>query len=128
MKISKEIFYLLLSQPINDCISNRPSPNTCKLAQIIPIFKNDSILLCTNCRPIFLFSHISTKFWKSDSQYIKLLLEQHNHLYLYQFGFRINYLTNESLMAIVEKIQKQLDAENYTTAGAFADLTKALDQ
>ena len=38
-----------------------------------------------------------------------------------KFGFRLNYSTNNALIAIVESMKKQLDARNYTT-GVFADL------
>ena len=47
IKASKEIISLSLSQLINDFISKGSFPNICKLAQVIPIFKNDSRLLCT---------------------------------------------------------------------------------
>ena len=38
-----------------------------------------------------------------------------------KIGFRLNYSTNNALIAIVESMKKQLDAGNYTT-GIFADL------
>ena len=55
-----------------------------------------------------------------------IFLEQNNHLYPYQFGFRIDYSTNDALMTIVERIQKQLDAGNYTVR-VFIDLKKAFN-
>ena len=64
MNISKEIISLPLSQRINDSISKGSLPNINKLAQVIPIFKNDSRLLCTNYGPIFLLSNISIIFEK----------------------------------------------------------------
>ena len=126
MKISKEIIFLplSLSQLINDSISKGSFPNICKLAQVIPIFKNDSRLLCTNYRPISLLSNISKVFQKVIHSRLHLLLEQRNHLYPYQSGFQTDYSTNNELMTIVERIQKQLDAGNYS-AGVFADLKKA---
>ena len=57
---------------------------------------------------------------------LNLFLEQNNCLYPFQFGFRLNYSTNNALMAIEESIQKQLDAGN-CTAGVFFDLKKAFD-
>ena len=126
MKISKEIISLPLSQLINDSISKGSFPDICKLAQVIPIFKNYSRLLCTNYRPISFLSNISKIFEKVIYSRLNLFLKQHNHTYPYQFGFRIDYSTNNALMTIVERIQKQLDAGNYT-AGVFVDLKKAFD-
>ena len=121
MKISKEIISLPLSQLINDSISKGLFPNICKLAQVIPISKNDSRLLCTNYKPISLLSNISKIFEKVIHSSLNLFLEQHNHIYPYQFAFSTDYSTNNALMTIVERIQKQLDAGKYT-AGVFADL------
>ena len=59
MTISKEIIPLPLSQLINDSISKWSFSNICKLVQVIPIFKNDSRLLCTNYGQISLLSYIS---------------------------------------------------------------------
>ena len=122
MKTSKKIISLPLSQLIKGSF-----PNICKLAQVIPIFKNDSRLFCTNYRPISLLSNISQIFEKVIHSRLNFFLEQHNHLYPYQFGFRIDYSINNALMTIAERIQKQLDAGNYT-AGVFVDLKKAFDR
>ena len=97
--------------------------NICKLAQVIPIFKNDSRLLCTNYRPISFLSNISKIF---EEVILSRFLEQHNHLYPYQSGFQVDYSTNNALMTIVERIKKQLDAGNYT-AGVFVELKKVFD-
>ena len=85
--------------------------NICKLAQVIPIFKNDSRLLCTNYRPISLLSNISKIFEKVIHSRLNLFLEQNNHIYSYQFGFRIDYSTNNVLMTIVEEYKSSLMLE-----------------
>ena len=77
MKISKEIITLRLSQLINDSISKGSFPNICQLAQVIPIFKSDSRLLCTNYRPISLFSNMSKIFEKVIHSRLNFFLEQH---------------------------------------------------
>ena len=111
MKISKEIISLPLSQLINDSISKGSFPKICKLAQVIPIFENDSRLLCTYYRPISLLSNMSKIFEKVIHSRLNYFLEQHNHFYPYQFGFRIDYSTNNALMAIAERIQNSLMLE-----------------
>ena len=105
LKIPKEIVSLPLSQLINNCISNGIFPNICKLAQVIPIFKNDSRLLCNNYRLIWFLSNISKIFEKLIHCGLNVFLEQNNCLYLYQFGFRLSYSVNNALMTIVESIQ-----------------------
>ena len=126
MKIFKETISLPLSQLINGSISKGSFTNICKLAQVISNFKNDSRLLCANHRPISLLSNIRKTIENVIHIRLNFFLEQHNHLHPYQFGFRIDYSTNDALMAIVERIQKQLDAGNYT-ARVFVDLRKAFD-
>ena len=126
LKIARKIVSLPLTELINNSISKGIFPDVCKLAQVIPTFKNDSRLLCNNCRPISLLSNISKIFEKVIHCRLNPFLEQNNCLYPFQFGFRLNYSTNNALMTIVESIQKQLDAGNYTV-GVFVDLKKAFD-
>ena len=111
MKISKEIISLPLSQLINDSISKGSFPNICKLAQVIPISKNDSRLLCTNYRPISLLSNIGKIFEKVIHSRLNFSLEQHNHLYPYQFCFWKDYSTNNALMTLVQIIHSSLMLE-----------------
>ena len=114
LKIAREIVSLSLSELINNSISKGIFPDICKLAQVMPTFKNDSRLLCNNYRPILLLSNISKIFEKVIHCRLNLFLEQNNCLYPFQFGFQLNYSTNNALMTIVESIQKQLDVGNYT--------------
>ena len=103
--IQRNNISLALSQLINDSISKGSFPNICNLTQVKPIFKNRSrLLLWTNYRPISLLSNICKVFEKVIFSRLNLLLEQHNYLYPYQFGFRIDYSTNNALMTIAERI------------------------
>ena len=105
LKIDREIVSLSLSQLINNSISKGIFPDVCKLAQVIPIFKNDTRLLC------HIYRHIS-KIFEKCLIVDWIFLEQNNCLYPFQFGFQLNYSTNNALTAIAESIQKQLDAGN----------------
>ena len=126
MKIYKKIS-LPFSHLLNDSMSTETFANTCKLAQTIHIFKNDSKLLCTSCRSVSLLSNASKSFEKAIHSRLHFFLEQHNPLYPYPFGFRVNYSANNALMTIAERIQMYIDA-GYYTAGVFVDLKTPLIQ
>ena len=74
----------------------------------------------------FFFFQIQVNFFEKVIHSRLHFLEQHNHLFPYQFGFRINYSNNNALITIAERIQKQLDAGNYTAA-VLVDLKKAFN-
>ena len=59
-------------------------------------------------------------------QRLNNFLEQQKCFYPFQFGFRLNFSTNNALMSIVENIQNLLDKGEYA-AGVFVDLKKAFD-
>ena len=87
MKISKQIISLPLSQLINDSISKWVFSNHLKTSTVH--------------RPISLFSNISKMFEKVIHGRLNSFLDHRNRLYPYQFGFHINYSTNNALMTIV---------------------------
>ena len=53
-------------------------------------------------------------------------LEEQNCFCPPQFSFHLNYSTNNALMLITERIQQQVDNDNYTS-GVFVDLKKVSD-
>ena len=91
MKISKEIIFLPISQLINNSICRGLFPNICKLAQVIPIFKNDSRFFSVNYRPISL-SNISKIFEKATHSRLNFFLEQHIITFIH-----IDYSTNNAI-------------------------------
>ena len=100
-------------------------PNMCKIAKVVPIFKSETRLLCNNYRPISLVSNIGKIIEKLIHLRLNLFLETRNCYYPFQFGFRLNFSTNNALMSIAENIQTQLDDGKYS-AGVFFDLKKPL--
>ena len=93
---------------------------------VVPIFKNESRLLCDNYRPISVLSSVSKIIEKLTQKRLNNFLEQETCFYSLQFGFRINCFTNNALMSIIENIQTQLDDNKYV-ARVFVDLKKAFD-
>ena len=84
----------------------------CKTAQVVPVFKSETQLLCNNYRPMSFLSNIGRIIEKLIQLRLDLFLEIHNCYYLFQFGFRLNFSTNNVLISIVENIQTQFDASN----------------
>ena len=58
----------------------------------------NSCLLCNNCRPISLLSNIGKIIEKLIHLRLSLFLETHICYYLFQFGFRLNFSTNNALL------------------------------
>ena len=58
--------------------------------------------------------------------YIKRIIQKKAILFQNQFGFRTNYSTNHAVLTIIDKIQRAIDARDYT-CGIFLDLSKAFD-
>ena len=115
-----------LAKLINKSFETGIFPDICKVAKVVPIFKSETRLLCNNYRPISLLSNIGKIIEKLMHKRLNFFLEQYNCYYPFQFGFRLNYSTNSTLMSIVENIQTQLDNGEFA-AGVFVDLRKAFD-
>ena len=89
-----------------------------KLSQSI---KKDSILECSNYRPIFLL--ILIKYWKSwcITDYWNSYLKK--YLYLKQFGFRKNFSTAYAIISFIDSIENAF-GKNKFACGFFIDLKK----
>ena len=95
----------------------------CKIAKVVPIFKSETRLLSNNYRPITLLPNIGKIIEKLIHLRFNLFVETRNCYYPFQFGFRLNFSTNNALMSIVENIQTQLD-DSKCSASVFVDLKK----
>ena len=126
LKEIHETISIPLSTLINKSFTTGVFPNMCKIAKVVPIFKSETRLLCNNYRPISLLSNIGKIIEKLIHLRLNLFLETRNCYYPFQFGFRLNFSTNNALMSIAENIQTQLDDGKYS-AGVFVDLKKAFD-
>ena len=126
LKIENHLFSDLLAGIVNLSFKTGIFPDLCKLAKVIPIFKKDDPLLCSNYRPISLLPIYSKIFEKVIYTRMYSFLTDNNLLYDKQFGFRANYSTNHALISTTEQIKLQLDKGNFV-GGVFIDLEKAFD-
>ena len=120
-----------LAQPLchlfNYCISLGHFPDTWKIASVLPLFKKDDPLVCTNYRPISLLPCISKVFERALFNHIFDFLRKHNILKRNQSGFIPGDSTINQLIAICNKLYKCSD-EGDEMVAVFLDLTKAFDK
>ena len=118
-----ETISMPLSILINKSFTTGVFSNMCKIAKAVSIFKSETSFVYNNYRPISVLSNIGKIIEKLIRLRLNLLIR--SCYYLFQFGFRLNFSTNNALMSIAENIQTQLDDGKYS-AGVFFDLKKPL--
>ena len=97
LKQTRHTVSLPLAKLINKSFETGIFSDICKVAKVVPIFKIETRLLWSNIVKII---------EKLMHQRLNFFLEQYNCYYPLQFGFRLNYSTNNSaLMPVVENIQ-----------------------
>ena len=126
LKIENKLFSDLPTGIVNLSFKTGIFPDRCKLAKIIPIYKKEDPLFCSNYRPISLLPIYSKIFEKAIYSRMYSFLSDNNLLYEKQFGFRANHSTNHALTSTIENIKLQLDGGNFV-GGFFIDLEKAFD-
>ena len=101
-------------------------PNHLKLANVIPVYKEDSQFSLSNYRPISLLSVFNKRLEKLVSKRLLDFLEKENILFDKQFGFLTNNSTDHAILSITDKIQRQLMSEIFPVV-IFLDFSKAFD-
>ena len=101
-------------------------PSVLKTAKVVPVFKKDSKLDCSNYRPISLLLNTEKILEKPMYKRLYRFLNNNNIIYNLQFGFRQQYSTSHTLINITENIRKALDDGNIG-CGVFVDLQKVFD-
>ena len=99
-------------------------PDELKLAEVLPVFKNNDEKDKSNYRPISILSNIS-KIYEDVSKY-NLNEYFANFLSNYQCGFRQGFNTQHWLLLMIEKLRKNRD-EKGVFAAVLTDLSKAFD-
>ena len=126
LKVFNNFFSENLSKIINISFETGIFPDLCKVAKVIPIYKKENPLLCSNYRPISLLPIFSKIFEKIIYKRMFCYLTKNNFIYKRQFGFRENHSTNHALISITETIKADIDKGN-VVGGIFLDLQKAFD-
>ena len=106
LKILSEHIATPLCVIINDSFSKGIFPDMMKLAKVILLYKNKSPEDLSNYRPITLLSVISKITEKLMHTRFYNILEQHNILYLLQFGFCSKNSALYALISLNESIKK----------------------
>jgi len=116
-----------LAELLNFSLSLGIFPTAWKVAQVVPIFKKNDPLLCTNYRPISLLPCLSKVFEKLLFDHIFSYLKTNRLLTANQSGFVPGDSTVNQLMSICNNIASHFD-QGEEVIGVFLDLTKAFDK
>ena len=120
-KNNSDIFWRFFQANFNNAIELTTFPEQLKYADVKPVFKKDSRTDKKNYRPISILPNISKIYErcinKQLEEYFQALLSK------YQCGFRKGYSVINTLLPMIEKWRKSLDA-----GGAFGALINYLSK
>ena len=108
LKIARNILSLLLSDIFKLCFLKGQFPNECKIAKVIPLYKEGARDNCENYRPISILCSISKIFEKMISSRMMSYFEQYDILSADQYGFRSKRPTVDAISLVVTEIQNFL--------------------
>ena len=112
-------------QIYNQWIETGIVPNTLKVSQVTPVYKNGDATDPANYRPISTLSSFSKVFEKLTHNQLYNFLEKYSILYKYQFGFRKGYSIEQAILEITDSLKKAMD-KKLVTCSLFLDFSKAL--
>ena len=96
------------------------------VANVIPIYKNDSVICMNNYRPISLLSSFNKVLEKLVHKRLVNFIDKYNILYVNQFRFREQHSTIYATLLITDKSQRAIEYGLFS-CGIFIDLSKAFD-
>jgi len=109
IKLAKPYISSPLSSIYNLSFTSGVFPEALKLSRVIPLYKNESVNLISNCRPISLLSLFSKMLEKLMYKRLLSYFNKQDFLYKYQFGFRKNHSTTLALIEIIDNLLNALD-------------------
>ena len=124
IKNNSDIFSKIFQANLNNAIETSTFPERLKDADVKPVFKKDSRTDKNNYRPISILPNISKIYErcinKQLEEYFQALLSK------YQCGYRKGYSVINTLLPMIEKWRKFLDA-GVAFGALLTDLSKAFD-
>ena len=126
LKLYNQLFSIILSDLLNNCMSQGVFPDELKIAKVLPLFKAGDMNTVSNYRPISILPIFSKIYEKLIHKRLNSFFEKHNILYEGQFGFRKGRSTNHALNTSVTNIINSISLK-YKTMGIFVDFSKAFD-
>ena len=127
IKLCSEGFHVYFTHFINLSLSLGQYPREWKLANVIPLFKNDNRQLKVNYRPVSLLSSFSKICERVVFFYLYNFLMEIGFLYKFQSGFRPGDSTINQLIFLVHKIYEALEGGKEVRV-VFLDISKAFDK
>ena len=127
IKMCSDGFRVYFTRFINMSFSLGHFPSKWKLANVIPIFKNDNRQLKVNCRPVSLLASFSKICEKVVFFYMYSFSMEIGFLYKLQSGFRPGDSAINQLIFFVHKIYEALESGREVGA-VFVDISKAFDK
>ena len=127
IKLCSEGFHVYFTHFINLSFSLGQYPSKWKLANVIPLFKNDNRRLKENYRPVSLLPSFSKICERVVFFHLYNFLMEIGFLYKFQSGFRPGDSTINQLIFLVHKIYEALEGGKEVRV-VFLDISKAFDK
>ncbi len=126
LKLVANVIVIPLCRIINVSFSSGVFPDALKIAKVLALHKGGPTDDLNNYRPISLLSVFDKIIEKIMHKKVYDFLDEHDILFINQFGFRKKSSTILALLDITERIRESLDNGKYG-CGVFIDLKKAFD-
>ena len=127
IKLCCEGFHVYFTYFINLSLSLGQYPSAWKLANVIPLFKNDNPQHKVNYRPVSLLASFSKICERVVFFHLYNFLMETGFLYKFQSGFRPGDSTINQLIFLVHKIYEALE-DGKEVRAVFLDISKAFDK
>ena len=125
LKVSRYVVARHLKYFTNFIFNNRVFPN-CKIAKVVPIFKNGCKEETYNYRPISILTCFSKIIEKMIYNRLMTFFFKHKVIYPHRFGFQSKIFTSHVMLDWVTDAYDNIDL-NLHTGFVFIDLKKAFN-